>query len=263
MASAAGMIGIGSSLLGGIFGAQGAATKAAGEQLNIEGQMLHTIGQAFQFDVAAQEWTFKSGVEAYQQAVSLMNRDIAKQNAIWSLRTGDIKAEEAGMQARFELGAAKASQGASGIDINSGSSVHVRESMIEIGAYNQALIRADAAKTAYGHEVEASQAEAQAAVHSMMSDLDKMNAINATTAAGITRQALPLEQQAMGLAKTAGDIGVMSSLVSAAGGVSSKWLQGNFSGMLGGGGGGGPTSPGPVAAPVSTLGAGAPTFGEE
>src|SRR5215467_7981788 len=157
MANAAGMIGIGSSLLGGIFGAQGAATKAAGEQLNIEGQMLHTIGQAFQFDVAAQEWTFKSGVEAYQQAVSLMNRDIAKQNAIWSLRTGDIKAEEAGMQARFELGAAKASQGASGIDINSGSSVHVRESMIEIGTYDEMTTRTNAARKAFAYGVEAMQ----------------------------------------------------------------------------------------------------------
>ncbi len=230
------MFGIGSSIASGAIGAQAAQVKARGEELNIEGQMLANTGRAFAFDVESQEFKEKSEIESYQADISRMNQQIAESNANYERNKGEVEAEHSGMESRYELGVAKAAQGASGIDVNSGSSQRVRESMIEIGQYNEAMIRSNAAKIAYGYEVQATQAHAEAAIHDMTSSLDKAQAANATTAAGITRAALPLEQQAMGLAAETGKLGAEASLISAAGSVASKWMQGSFLGMSGMGG---------------------------
>jgi hypothetical protein len=61
--------------------------------------------------------------------------------------------------------------------------------------------------------------------------MDKVQAENATTAANITRSVLPLQQAAMDLSKTAGTIGVLSSLTGAAGSVAGKWMTGSFQGF--------------------------------
>jgi len=232
MKAVSGLVGIGSTVMGGQLQAQAAGIKAQADINNIQGQMLTTIGRAYQFDVESQEFKYKSDVETYQAAVSLINQKIALQNANYEVDKGDVEAEQAGMQSRYELGQAKAAQAASGIDIGSGSSTAVRESMIEVGNYNQALIRANASKIAYGYDIQATQAEAEAAVHTMTASLDTAQAANASTAAGITREALPLEQRAMGLAAQDGQIGVESSMVNMAGSVASKWMQADFLGML-------------------------------
>ena len=77
------------------------------------------------------------------------------------------------------------------------------------------------------------QYEAEAAIHSMTAEFDVAQAQNATTAAGIARQALPLLEQAKGQAQTAGLIGAASSITGAAGSVASKWTEGSFKGMFG------------------------------
>src|SRR5215467_14625577 len=207
--SIAGIASMGSTVMGGLLGAKGAGVQAQGQQIGIEGQMLATIGRAFQFDTQSQEFTFKSEEETYQANVSRTNRQISLDNANYERRKGEVEAEQAGMQARYELGATRAAQGASGIDISSGSSARVRESMIEIGNYNQTMIRANAAKVAYGYEVEATQSEAQAGIHDMQASLDKMDAANATTAANLTRGGLSILQRAMDVAQQAGDINAL------------------------------------------------------
>jgi len=226
-----GAIGIGGTILGGVSKVAGAAITAQGQQLSIQGQMLNTIGKAFQYDVEAQEYRYKSEEEQYLAAVSKMNQQIALQNANYERDKGEVEASAQGMQDRYARGATLASQAASGIDVNSGSSTAVRESMVELSQYNQALIRANAAKVAYGYDVEATQHEAQAAIHTMTAALDTAQAQNATTAAGITRAALPLEQQAYNLAGTAGTINMLGSIASTAGSVATKWSQAGFSGL--------------------------------
>jgi len=237
MTGMAAMASMGSTVLGGLLGAKGAGIQAQGQQIGIEGQMLATMGRAFQFDTQAQEFTFKSKEETYLADVSRINQRISKENASYERDRGEVMAGEAGMEARANLGAAKAAQASSGIDIGSGSASRVRESMIEIGSFNQAMIRSNAAKVAYGYEVEATQAEAQAAIHDMQSDLDKMNAQNATTAAGITRQGLPLLQRAYDVAGQAGNVNALGSLVTMGGSIASKWMGGSYQGMFGSPGG--------------------------
>jgi len=62
--------------------------------------------------------------------------------------------------------------------------------------------------------------------------MDRIQADNATKAANLTRQALPLQRQAMDLAGEAGTINMLSSLTGAAGSVASKWMGGEFKGLF-------------------------------
>ena len=232
MAGPMAIVGVGASIAQGFLGAKGASEKAKGDQLAIQGQMLAAMGKAFQYDVEAQQFQWKSGLEKYQAAVSKINMDVSKENATYERDKGEVEAQMLGMKQAQARGELIASQGASGISVGSGSSARVREGMIEVGYHDQGMVRANAARTAYGFEVQAMGHEAEAAMHSMASDFDLAQAENATTAAGIARQALPLLEQSKGLAATAGNINMASSLVSAAGSVASKWTQSSFQGML-------------------------------
>jgi len=227
------MVGLGSQVASGIFGMFGAQNKAKGEALNIQGQMLATMGQAYQMDVQAAEYGTKANMSDYQAGVALMNKDIAKQQADYARAVGEIGAEQAGMKQKQEMGMTKAAQAASGVDINTGSAVDVRQSMIQVGAYDQNLIRSQAAKVAYGYEVEAVQDEAQASLYTMTAGLERMQAAAATEGARMTRQGLGIQQQAMDVAKTSGTIGTFASLANAAGSVASKWSQGEYKGLFG------------------------------
>jgi hypothetical protein len=142
---------------------------------------------------------------AYQQSVALMNQQIAKQNESYALASGEVEAQQSGMRTRAEIGQTRATEGAGGLDVNTGSNRLVQKSEADIGAENQALIRSNAARTAYGFAVEGVQASAQGQLYGM---------------AG---------QQA----REAGQIGMYKSLLGGAASVSDKWLQGQSVGLFG------------------------------
>ena len=147
----------------------------------------------------------QAGMYGYQAGIATMNQNIAMQNAAYATAAGEVEAQESGMQTRAGVGQTKAIQASSGIDVNSGSTAAVRGSEEEIGAQNQALIRSNAAKRAYGFEVEGAQAEAQTGLYEM----------------------------AGSQSKTAGGISAISSILGGVSSVSSKWLQGRQSGLFG------------------------------
>lgn len=223
---------MGATALGGIFGAMGAQTKAQGEQLGIQGQILNTIGSIFGLNVQAAQYGYQANVADYQAGVAKVNQDIALQNASYSRDVGETDASISGMQTRSQVSQAKATQGASGLDVNVGSAVNVRESMVEIGEYNQSIIRANAAKQAYGYEVEAMQDESQSDLYTYGAANDRAQAANTMQAAGLAEEAIPLEEQAYQVAGQAGDISSMASLVSAGGSVAAKWGQASQSGVF-------------------------------
>lgn len=140
----------------------------------------------------------------YQAGVAQMNAQIAQQNAQFEQQKGEAEAQQAGMKGRYQLGMTKAIQGASGIDVNRGSTVNVQRSESEITNMNEATIRNNAARKAWGFEVEGANDQAQAA-------LDRMKASTS---------------------KTAGEFGAASSLLSAAGSVSSKWMNASDKGAV-------------------------------
>ncbi len=174
-AASVGGIGMGASLAGGLLSAFGAEKSGQAQQ-----QMYN-----------------------YQAQVAQINSQIDLQNADWARNKGEIQATQYGMKAAQQFGAIRAAQGASNIDVNSGSAVDVQRSQKQITAIDMGQIRSNAAKVAYDFDVKSTMDLNQ-------STLDVMAGQNA---------------------KMAGDINAASSILGTVGSVSSKWLQGNQIGM--------------------------------
>jgi hypothetical protein len=117
----------------------------------------------------------ESAMYGYQAGVAQLNAKIARQNAAYEVALGEQQAQTQGMKTRATISQTRANQGAGGLDVNSGSNVQVQSSEAELGSYDQALIRNNAARRAYGFEVKATEAEAQA-------NLDTMAASTSRTA---------------------------------------------------------------------------------
>ena len=146
---------------------------------------------------AQREGAAQAGMLNYQAGIALVNKQYALQNRDYTLATGEQDAAIEGMKQRAIAGKTKAAQGASEIDVGSGSSVDVQTSEAKIAGIDLATIRDNAARKAYGYSVEATQDDAQAG-------LDQLAAADVTQAS-----------------KTK----MLGSLISGAGGVADKWLQ--------------------------------------
>lgn len=120
--------------------------------------------------------------EAYDYNAQLaeQNAAFADQRAAWSAEEGDQAASAAQMKARAVEGGVRANQGASGVDVNSGSSVDVQESVRQTGMLDALTVRSNAARQAYGYQVEAVNDRAQAALdRSAAKNSRKAGVINA------------------------------------------------------------------------------------
>ena len=170
------VIGMASSAAGGLLGASSA--EASG---------------------AAQSRTY-----AYQAGVAQMNKRIALQNRDYAIESGEQEAGQFGLKARQVAGAIRARQGSSNLDVNQGSAVDVQQSNAAVARMDLATIRNNAARVAYGYEVEAANASAQ-------SDLYNMAAKDA---------------------RKAGHMNAIASLIGGVSSVSSKWQQSKQFGML-------------------------------
>lgn len=180
MATAVGSVGLGASLAGGLLSAFGAEKSGQASQASYN----------------------------YQAQVARINADIDRQNSEWTLTKGETEATQYGMKAAQQGSQIKASQGASGLDVNSGSNVNVQQSQKKITDIDLAQIRSNAGKTAYDFRTKATMDENQAT-------LDVMAGENA---------------------KSAGDLNALGSIIGTAGSVSTKWMQGNQMGLWGSGG---------------------------
>lgn len=142
----------------------------------------------------------------YQSSLAKLNADIDRQNAEWELTKGEQEATQYGMKAGQQFAAIRTAQGASNLDVNSGSALDVQNSQRRITQMDNATIRANAGKAAYDYTVRATADENQAKLY---------------TAAGEN-------------ARTAGYLNAASSIIGTAGSVSSKWLQAKTAGIYGG-----------------------------
>lgn len=168
-------IGIGTAVVGGITGAVGA----------------ESAGQA------------KSSAALYQAGVAGINTKVATQNADYMRETGEIDARRSGLKTADAIARTRVAQSGSGVDINSGSPAAVTESEHAIGVEDQATIRNNAARRAYGFDVQA-ESERQKGV------MDVAEASNA---------------------RKAGGLGALTSILGAAASVSSKWSQAKQAGI--------------------------------
>jgi hypothetical protein len=142
-------VGVAGSALGGIFGAMGAKESAQAT----------------------------SNMYQYKAGVAQANAQIAAQNALQATQVGGIQAQLSGLKTKQQIGAITAAQAASGIDINSGSAPGVRTSQLAAGQFEQGTIRSDAARKAYGFQVEGMNKVAEA-------QLDVMGGQQAIVAGG-------------------------------------------------------------------------------
>ena len=133
----------------------------------------------------------KSQAYKYQSSMAWYNAAIAKQNQKYAFDVGEQQAERQGIAGAAQAGQIKAAQGASGVDVNTGSAKQVQDSQHLVSQMDLNTIREKAAKTAYDFSVRAVNYENQAKGY----DIAAKNA------------------------QTEGKIGMVSSLIGAAGSV--------------------------------------------
>lgn len=97
----------------------------------------------------------------YQSQVAANNAMIARQNVQMTEAAGASKEAAQGMKTRAAVGTIKTAQGASGVDVNSGSALDVRGAAAKLGALDALTIRSNTAREAYGYEVQATSSEAE------------------------------------------------------------------------------------------------------
>lgn len=134
-------IGLGTSLFGGVTGALGSIS----------------AGNA------------AAAADNYNASIAEQDAKSATQNATWAAQAGEAQAGQESQKTRATVGSIKAAQAANGLDVNSGSAVDVRSSSSELGQLSAINIRSNAARTAYGYQVQSTSDEAQ-------SKLDKFDA---------------------------------------------------------------------------------------
>ena len=104
---------------------------------------------------AIQSGAAQSAAAGYQAQVAANNEKIAQQNAAQATATGAVQVEQQGIKTKAEVGAIKAAQAASNIDVNTGSALDVRSSAAALGELDALTIRSNAEKQAYGYETQA------------------------------------------------------------------------------------------------------------
>jgi hypothetical protein len=165
---------------------------------SLGGSIMGGIGQQGALSASAADARYKA-------QVAENNRLIAEQNARYATQAGASNAQATDFQTRAQLGTAMAAQGASGLDVGSGSPVDVRSSIHQLGRLKtlEDIQKADLA--AYGYRSQATDFGAQA---------------------GLARQQASSAEAAKGPA-------LFGSILSGASSVAGKWA-----GFQGGGYGG-------------------------
>lgn len=139
MAAPLALVGLGSSILGGITSAQGAL--ASGK--------------------AQMEQSY------YQAGIAQLNAKIAKQNADYALNAGEQEAMRRGLTGAQVKGQAVAAEASGNIDVRSGSAAAVQKGIDFATAADTATIRANAAKAAWNYDAKATDFMMQAGLYQL------------------------------------------------------------------------------------------------
>lgn len=125
----------------------GAAVAPIGLAAGLFGGILGAFGQSNALQA-------QSANAAYQAQVASNNAVIAGRNANMDLQAGVTAENNQGLKTRSQVGTALAGEGASGVDVNSGSFVKARQGISEIGALDALTIRSNTAKQLYADETQ-------------------------------------------------------------------------------------------------------------
>jgi hypothetical protein len=174
------------------------------ETIAIAGLIGSAISGVTGFIGAQQQAAATSEAANYQAQVARNNEIIAAQNAQYAAQAGATQAQAQDLKNRATVGGILASQGASGIDIESGSSQEVRRSAAQLGRLDTETIYSNALQTARSNMAQASNFGAQA----KLSDFTARNA------------------------RSAGLLSGFSSLLGGASSFSEKWMKYSNAGIF-------------------------------
>lgn len=124
---------------------------------------------------AIKQGNAEASAAKYNAGVAETNAAQATQNALLASQAGSEQGFISSQRTRSEVGSILANQGASGVDVNSGSALDVRSSARELGELDALTVRSNATRQAYGYQTTATSEEGQA-------KLDKADATSDLTA---------------------------------------------------------------------------------
>ncbi len=162
------------------------------------------IGTGLSAVSAISQGQAQSASANYQAQVARVNQQIQEQNATYERQKGDVEAQSQDMKNKAALGALSAAQGASGFDMNSGSSLDTRVSARELGRLDTLTVRNNAERRAHDFDIAAMNQGAQAGLYQAQGKTSQM----------------------------AGYLGAASSLIGGVSSVSDKWLKFQNAGLL-------------------------------
>lgn len=146
-------------LIAGLDMAAGAGTVAGG--LSTIGTFGSLVGSIFGAVGKSQEGKAAEASAKYNAQVAANNATLAEQSARLAGAAGNAQTEQAQLKTRAQVGGIIATQGASGVDVSSGSALDVRSSAKQLGQLNALTVRSNAAKSAYGYQTEAANYKGQ------------------------------------------------------------------------------------------------------
>lgn len=111
----------------------------------------------------------------YRAQVATNNATLANRQATYDTQVGDIQSMQSGRQTRARMGSVRATEGANGIDVNSGSAVDLQRDVAQQGALDGLTIRNNAARKAYTDQINSQSYTGEAS-------LDRSQASDAETA---------------------------------------------------------------------------------
>lgn len=165
---------------------------------------VSAYGASQQADAQAKAAQYQAAVAQNNQVIANQNAAAAQQQATAATQAGEQAAQTRQLQAAAQVSKIRAGAGAEGIDPNTGSAVALQSDAEKLGTLDALTIRNNAARTAYGYNVQAVGDIATGNNFSSQSTLDQMTAANANSA---------------------GFINASSSLIGGASSVSDKWQK--------------------------------------
>lgn len=115
----------------------------------------------------------KANAANYNAQVAIMNANQQKQNAVIASQSGSQQATMQSLKTRATIGAERANQGASGVNVNTGSAIDTQASTHEIGTLDAMTVRTNAAREAFGYQTAAVNQEAQATLDKYEAKYDR------------------------------------------------------------------------------------------
>lgn len=163
-ASTAGEIGGAISGIGGISsavpGIGGVAGAAGGAASSIPGWLPYLsigsslVGGGLQAEGQLQSAKAESATAEYNSQVAAQNAQIAGENVNLVGASGTAQVEQQELKNKATYGALVAAQGASGVDVNTGSAKQVQLSQKEVGQLDAMTIQSQAARQAFGYQTQ-------------------------------------------------------------------------------------------------------------